>query len=156
MCGPCPLGLRDAVCPGGCRDAGGGLSVSPGPTHKPETEDREAAGQGGPGPASPRGSKSSVQFLGPAPQRPRPEVQVPGFRGPRLPSQGPAQSPQKLSLNPLPQPSPRWNRSRGTQKPGGRRGLDEDPPWSGESVSGVPTCTEGSFLPFSKFGIVAL
>lgn len=158
MRSPCPLGLRDAGCPCGCRDAGGGLSISPSP--HPQARDR---GQGGPWwtpalpRASPPGSRPSVQFLGPAPKGHAQRCRLLDSGAPRLPSQGPAQSP----LETLPQPTApaltqtERNRSRGAQKPGSRKGLDE-PHLGQESPRwGSPDAQRGLSYPF-KIGVQLL
>ena len=156
MRSPCPLGLRDAGRPCGCRDSGRDSASLPAPIHKPETD----RGQGGPWwtPALPRasqpGSRSSVQFLGPAPKGHAQRCRLLDSGAPRLPSQGPAQYP----LETLPQPTApaltqtERDRSRGAQRPGSRKGLDE-PHLGQESPNwGSPHAQRGLSYPF-KIGV---
>ena len=73
------------------------------------------------------------------------------IQGPRLPSQGPAQSPQKLPQPTAPALTQMEQKQRCPES-WRQKGLGRTPPWSGEPMLAVPTCTEGSFLPFLKLG----
>lgn len=149
MCGPCPLGLRAAVCPGGCRDAGWGLSVSPGPARKPETEDREAPALPPHGGASqvcnswdqpPKGHAQRCRFL---------DSGAPGYPPRVLPS-----SPRNSPSTHCPSPRPDGTEAEAPRSLG-QEGLGRSPPWSGEPVLGAHV-HRGLFLTFFKLGLVAL
>lgn len=159
------------MCQWGSGDAGGGLTLTPGPTHKPETDE----GQGGPrrglaeGPGPPRRLPTWEQIKcahswGQSPRRHAQRCRLPrrpDAAAPRPPSEVLLSPHRKLSLKSMSSPPRRPMTKAGEQRRlgslglGDRRGLEGTSPSSGEQsskapVGGVPTRTEGSFLLFSE------
>lgn len=98
----------------------------------------------------PTWEQAKCAILGASPQRPRPEVQAAGFRGPQAPLSGSCTVPPRNSPSthcPSPHPD-RTEQKQRRPEAWEQEGLGRTPPWSGEPTLGVPRCTEGPFLPF--------
>ena len=122
----------------------------PPPTSPRQTEDKEAPGGPQPCPEPPHLGAGQVCNSWDHPQRPRPEGQAAGFRGPQAPLPGSCAVPPRNSPSthcPSPHPDRTGQKQRHPEA-WEQEGLVRTPPWSEEPKLGVPTCTEGSFLPF--------